>query len=169
MYRADGRNQRVRRHALKQIGTRAGLQSAIDVFVAVVCGEHDQARVWHLHADALDDVHSAHARQPQVNQRDIRQVLAELRDGLRTVSSFAHNLKAVYYVEQCNQPLAHNMVVLDNQHANRFLRHWVSPNCTFVSRAALTRSLTVVPAAASLTTSSVPPIVSARSLIPVKP
>ncbi len=126
MNRADGRDQLLRGHALQQIGPRPGLQRAIDILIAVVGGQHDEPRVRRLHANALDHVHAAHPRQPQVDQRDVRLVLAKLRDGLHAVRCLAHHLKALHHVQQRNQSLAHHVVVLDNQHANRFLCHCCS-------------------------------------------
>ena len=99
----------------------AGLQGTIDVLIAVVGGEHYEARVWCLHADALDDLDSVQAREPQVHQGYIGLVLAELRNRLHAVRGLADDLKAIGYIEQCHQPLSHHVVVFDNQQANRYV------------------------------------------------
>ena len=123
MNRADGRDQLLAGHALQQVSARAGLQGAIDVLVAVVSGQHNEARLRRFHADALNNLYAAQPRKPQVDQRDGRLVLAKLRDRLHAIRGFAHHLKAIDHVEQRDQSLAHHVVVLDNQHANRLLGH----------------------------------------------
>ena len=173
MNRADRRDQLLGGHALQQIGARAGLQRAIDVLIAVIGCEHNEARLRRLHADALDHLDAAQARQPQIDQRDIRLVLAKLRDGLHAVRGLAHHLQAFHHVQQRHQPLAHHVMIFHHQHANRFLGHGCS-FCSLHLRRQLSvgtgaRSRTVVPAPGSLVTSSVPPIAAARSLIPVSP
>jgi hypothetical protein len=70
----------------------------VNVLVAVVGGEHDEARIWCLHADALDHVYAAHPRQAQVNQRDIGQVFAKLRDRLNAVRGLADHFKLVSHL-----------------------------------------------------------------------
>ena len=118
MHRANGSDKILAGHSFEQIRPGACLQRAVDVFVAVVRGEHDEPRLRRLHADALDHVHAAHPRQPQVDQGDIGLVLAKLRDGLYAVGGFAHHLQAVCHIQQRHQSLANHVVVLHNQHSD---------------------------------------------------
>ena len=121
-----------------------------------------------LHADALDHVHAAHPRQPQIDQRDVRLVLAILRDGFHTVGGLAHHLDPVHHVEQRHQSLAHHVMVFHYQYANRFSFHLSSASLG-ASLGAGACKRTDVPSPGSLVTSSVPPIAAARSRIPVNP
>jgi hypothetical protein len=41
-------------------------------------------------------------------------MLAELRDGLNTIGSLPYNLQSISNAEQCNQPLAHHVMVFYN-------------------------------------------------------
>ena len=75
----------------------------------------------------LDDFDAAEPRQPQIDQCDIRLMLAKLRDGLHAVRGLTHHFQAFRHVQQRNQPLAHHVVVFHNQYANRFLGH----DCSF--------------------------------------
>jgi hypothetical protein len=107
-------------------------------------------------------------------------MLAKLRDGLHAVRGLAHHLQAVHHVQQRHQSLAHHVVVLHNQHANRFLGHgcsfnlWVPHPCfVFAARVSLFAAPRAAapwfPLPGSLVTSSVPPMAAARSRIPVSP
>ena len=71
----------------------------------------------------MDHVHSAHARQAQVDQRDIGLVLAKLRDRLHAIGGFAHHFKAFDHIQQGHQSLAHDVVVFDHQTRESRLLH----------------------------------------------
>src|SRR6185437_12418352 len=97
---ADGRNQFFAGHALEQIGLRAGLQCAVNVFVAVISGQYDEARMRIFSAQALYDFHSTQSGQAQVNQRNRRPVLSELSYRLYTIGGLTHYFQTLDHFEQ---------------------------------------------------------------------
>ena len=70
------------RHGLQQVAARAGLERALDLDVALERGEHEDARLGELRADRAQRLDPVHVRQPQVQQRDVRPVSAELLEAL---------------------------------------------------------------------------------------
>ena len=162
---ADGRNEFLGGHALEQIGARARLQRTIDVLVAVVGGQHNEAGLRIFHANALNHFNTAQAGQAQIDEGDVGLVLANLRNRLHSVGGFTHDFNAFHHVKQRHQTLAHHVMIFDDQDANRFLCH----SDSFMAFESDVRSRTVVPEPGALVTSRVPPMVAARSRIPVRP
>ncbi len=95
-------------------------------------------------------------------------MLAELCNRFDTIRGLADDLDPIGDIQQRHQSLPHNVVILDHHHSNRFLSHAYSASLG-PSRGCAACNRTEVPVPGSLVTSSVPPIVAARSRIPVKP
>src|SRR4029077_11746831 len=103
------------------------------------------------------------------NQRHIRLEFPELGNGFDAIGSFSHYFDSIHYVQQRHQSLAHHVMVFHHENANGFLCGHDSPVLSLASLGVITCRRTVVPIPSSLVTSSVPPIASARSRIPVRP
>jgi hypothetical protein len=170
---ADGRYEVFGCHALEQVCPGAGLQGAIDVFVAVIGGENDETCLRSFHANALDDLNAGEPRHAEVDKGDVGLMFAELGDGFYAVGCFADNLDAVDDVEQGYESLAYYVVIIDDENANAFFGcHYDSIPLiarVFASLGVVTCRCTVVPVPSSLVTSRVPPMRSLRSRMPVRP
>ena len=51
MHGTDGTNQLLLRHVLEQVALRSRLQSPVDVFIAIVSGDHDDVTARELSPD----------------------------------------------------------------------------------------------------------------------
>jgi hypothetical protein len=95
--------------------------------------------------------------------------LSKLCDGLDAVASLAYHFNSVHHVQQGYQSLPHHVMILNHENTYRFLCRHYSPDLSRASFSVVTCNRTVVPNPGSLVTSSVPPMASARSRIPVSP
>ena len=68
---ADAVHQCLARHVLKQVTFPAGLNGAVDIFIAVKCCEHDDARALIVGADFLDRTDAIELRHSQIKQRHV--------------------------------------------------------------------------------------------------
>ena len=75
----DNSSQRIDKrfvlHAFDDVGARAGFQRLIDVFVALVGGEHDKACGGIEYANATNGFNAADPGQSKIHQRDVGPVL----------------------------------------------------------------------------------------------
>ena len=76
MNRADGGGEFVFRRVFQQEGFRTRLHGAIDVFVRVERGQHDDAGFGKIFADRHRRLDATHAGQAQIHQHHVRFFLA---------------------------------------------------------------------------------------------
>src|SRR5580704_8842873 len=169
MHGANSRDQVVGSHAFQQVSARACLQRTKDVFVAIVGGEHNEACLGRLHANALDGLDAREPWHAQVDQGDVGLALSELCNGLDAIRGLAYHFDSVHHIQKGHQALPHHVMVLNHENAYSFLSSHYSPDPSLASFSVVTCKRTVVPDPNALVNSSVPPMASARSRIPVSP
>src|SRR5579863_6242730 len=96
-------------------------------------------------------------------------MLAKLRDSFHAIRGLGHYLQPSRHIQQRHQPLSNDIMVFDNQHADRFGSHSQSPIPQRASQRNGTLNRIVVPSPRALLNSSIPPTAAARSFIPVNP
>ena len=97
---ADAIHQRLARHILEQITFRAGLNGAVDIFVAVECCEHDDARVLVAPADFLDCADAIELWHSQIKQCHVGPVLFPKIDCLTTILGFSNDSHVRFTLDQ---------------------------------------------------------------------
>src|ERR1700721_3657616 len=89
------------RHALDDVSARTGLKRLIDVFVAFVGCQHDEAGFRVSHTNHSDGIHAAHPRQSKIHQSDVRMVLLEQLDGTLTGPGLRHRDHVFASIDDC--------------------------------------------------------------------
>src|SRR5262245_24689612 len=107
-----------RRHIFQQIAPRARLHAVEDILVVVKSGEQNHSgfrqRVCDLRS-RRDAVHLGHL---YIHQDDIRLEGQSAFEGLLPIFGLADHDKALVQLEDGAQPLAHESLILGDQHAN---------------------------------------------------
>jgi hypothetical protein len=138
----------------------ARLQGREDVLLGGVAGERDDARLGLAGTDLLGCLDAAHAGHLEVHQDHVGPQAFDRTRGLLAVLGFADHLDARLAVEQGSHALAHDRVVVSQQHANGAL-------LGFGQRGTSTR--THVPPPGELWMCRLPPRRAARSHMPGSP
>ena len=94
------------------------LKGAIDVFVALIHGENDDACLWIHMADHANRINPAHVRQLQIHQRDIRTLSAKQFDGFAASRCPPHGFDVWLVLDQSRYGLEHDSVIIHTKHAN---------------------------------------------------
>src|SRR5437899_8701050 len=79
------------RRALEEVGPGPGLQGSVDVLVALVDGEGDEAAAWELRADGFHDPDPVQDGQAQIDEGNVGTELLEQLHRLTSVSGLAHD------------------------------------------------------------------------------
>src|SRR5262245_48470021 len=98
----------------------------MNVFIAVISRQHDESQLRVLLSDDAYGVQSAHARQSQVHQHDVRRV--SLADGARffTRTCFGYDNHVRLKRDDCREPKAYDRMIIDEDDTNhRRIRHSV--------------------------------------------
>src|SRR5690606_14136837 len=114
-----------------------------------------------LGAKAPDELRRRHPRHHQVDEDDVRRECASPRQGLDTAPRLPDHLEVGYALEQGADPLAHDRVIVHQQHAQRRVVHARGPRGTV--------AWTSVPVPGTELTSRAPPSAASRSLIEASP
>src|SRR5215213_4958211 len=72
----DGVLELFEKHVFQQVALRAGLQRTVDIFVAIVSGKNDNARVGKFTANLRDCLHAAQHRHTKIHQGYVGLMLA---------------------------------------------------------------------------------------------
>src|SRR5260370_2939110 len=72
VHAANGINQRLARNVLEQISLRSRLNGAVDIFVTIERGQHDNPRVIIVSPNLFDYSDSIELRHAQTQQRDLQ-------------------------------------------------------------------------------------------------
>ena len=112
---ADGRGEFVFGRVFEQIGFRARLHGAIDVFVRVKRGEHDDARVGKFFADGHGGFHAAETGQAQVHQHDVGFLLAIQFQRFAAIAGLADDFQAGLALDERGHAFAERGMIV-HQH-----------------------------------------------------
>ena len=126
MHPADGPQQILWRRILEQVAQRAGFDGGKEFVVRGKAGKHQNTRAGPLGCDAKRRFDTVQDRHQQVHQNHIGLGFGSGRDGFVPISRFPHNLEAAGFREQGTNALAHNRVVVHNQHSNHKFTSTVS-------------------------------------------
>ncbi len=98
---------------------RAGFESLVDVFVAFIGGEHDDACLWRCGANLADGVNAVPVGQAKVHERDVGIQLAEEAHGFFRGACLAHDAKTGLAVENGGDADPHQRMVVDDKNIDR--------------------------------------------------
>jgi hypothetical protein len=63
---------------------RPGLQRLVDILVALICGKHDETRLWRHSPDFTNHLHPAPIGEPEIHQGDIGVMFPKETEGFRS-------------------------------------------------------------------------------------
>jgi hypothetical protein len=139
----QGTDQSLVRHSLDDVAARAGLQRLMNVFVALVGGEHDKFGVAVAGHHSADGVDAAHSRQAQIHERDVGKMLFEKLHGLFAAAGLGNHGHIGRGVDDGRNADTHDGVIVDNQdfdlccflhdrpvHLSARLVHCMPPACS---------------------------------------
>src|SRR3569833_662420 len=163
---ANGRGEFIFRRVLQQVRFRAGIHGAIDVLVHIERGQYDHTRVGKFLSYGDRGFDTAHSRQSQIHERDIRLVAAKQLDGFVSSAGFRDDFEIAFGADQRGQPLAEGWVIVHQHNANRmfFLHRFLN-----YSRESGMVKIISVPRSRSLFTCNSPFNSPARSRMAVRP
>ena len=141
---------------LEQVAGGAGAHGGQELLVVAEARQHDHARLRPRLADLLHRPDAVEPRHLEVHQHDVRREPRRLGDRLDAVARLADDLDPLLQAEERAEPLADDLVVVDDEHADRAQPSGAS-------------SRTVVPAPAAESIASRPPSRRARSSIELSP
>ena len=118
--RADPAHQILDRRVLQQVAARAGEDRVHHVLFLVGDREHDHARQRRVTADVARGLDAGHPRHVEIHDDDVGRREADVLQRLRAGRRLGDDLHALL-LEQVPEPRPEEVVVVDEQHADRVL------------------------------------------------
>jgi hypothetical protein len=118
MHFANHVDQIVGDRVLQQVAHRSGLERTIDVLVAVIHRQRDDARGAIELPDAARRFGTADDGKLQIHQRDVGAARQELRNGVLAVAGFGHHLHVGLHSDDARDAFADQAMIVDAQHAD---------------------------------------------------
>ena len=115
---ANDLDELIVRRTFQDIATRTGFERAPDLIVSFESREYDESSVGELGADCRDRADAVLVRQPQIHERDIGPMTAELFDSLPGCSRHGYKLHVRLLVDDRRNALAKQGMVIDTEDAD---------------------------------------------------
>ena len=118
MHLANALKQFFAPHVLEEIRFCAGAHPPINILVAIIRREHDDARTRISSPDLIDGIHAVQARHSQIHQGDVRPMLFPKLRCLLSVAGFSHHVHVRFLPDDRDQAIADDSVVFRHQNAD---------------------------------------------------
>src|SRR5688572_325964 len=137
MDRPDGVEQIRMERVLEQVTLSAGLESAENMYIALVRRQHDDPCVRKLRSNGDERVEAIHLRHLNIHQRHVRMVRTESLDRFATVGGLCYHRHIRLNPNETGDPIAHHGMVVhrENLDGRAVYAHDTSlPRCRAVLR-----------------------------------
>ncbi len=115
----NGREQFFAGRGFEEIAARTGLHGAVDVFLAVEGGEHEDAGLGPFAAKVGGGGGAVRTGQAQIHEHDVRLMLAIFRHGFLRVASLGDHGEIVFQAQRRGETAADHMVIVHDEKADR--------------------------------------------------
>src|SRR5271165_1739287 len=115
----DRLDQLLSQETFQEVSPCAGFESAHNLDIASISGQHDDSCVRELAANCPHCIEAVQLRHLQVHERDVGNVFSELFDRLTPVGGFRDQLHIRLTGDECGNALAEEGVVVYGKYSNQ--------------------------------------------------